>query len=54
MSPWDRSIFSLILNPITNAQTRFARPDYKHHRDFTPVVPFYDDCLLSQRASVTR
>ena len=35
MSPWDRSIFSLILNPIANAQTRFARPDYKHHRDFT-------------------
>ena len=34
MSPWDRSIFSVILNPIANAQTRFARPDYKHHRDF--------------------
>ncbi len=37
MSPWDRRIFSLILNPVTNAQTRFARPDYKHGRDLTPV-----------------
>jgi ectoine hydroxylase len=37
MSPWDRRIFSLILNPIANAQTRFARPDYKHGRDFTQV-----------------
>jgi ectoine hydroxylase len=51
MSPWDRSIFSVILNPIANAQTRFARPDYKHHRDFTPVVPLADDCLLSVRTS---
>jgi L-proline 4-hydroxylase len=51
MSPWDRSIFSVILNPIANAQTRFARPDYKHHRDFTPVVPLADDCLLSGRTS---
>src|SRR5215471_16185242 len=53
MSPWDRSIFSLILNPIANAQTRFARPDYKHHRDFTPVTPLADDCLLTASAGVT-
>lgn len=38
MSPWDRRIFSLILNPITNASTRQARPDHQHHRDVTPVV----------------
>ena len=37
MSPWDRRIFSLILNPVSNHQTRFARPDHQHHRDFTPV-----------------
>jgi ectoine hydroxylase len=52
LSPWDRRIFSLILNPIANAQMRFARPDYKHHRDFTPVVPLADDCLLTMRATV--
>jgi ectoine hydroxylase len=46
MSPWNRSIFSLILNPVHNAQTTFARPEYKHHTDFTPVEPLDDDCLL--------
>ncbi len=38
MSPWDRRIFSLILNPISNRQTTFARGDHQHHRDFKPVV----------------
>ncbi len=38
MSPWDRRIFSLILNPVANRQTTFARPDHQHHRDFTPVI----------------
>jgi ectoine hydroxylase len=47
MSPWDRSIYSLILNPITNAQTRFSRPEYKHHTDFTTVTPLSDGCLLN-------
>jgi ectoine hydroxylase len=47
LSPWDRRIFSLILNPVTNAQTRFARPDYKHGRDFAPVEPLPDDCLVA-------
>jgi len=48
MSPWDRRIFSLILNPVANKQTSFKRPDYQHHRDFTPVVPLADDCLLTE------
>jgi ectoine hydroxylase len=47
MSPWDRRIFSLILNPVANRQTSFKRPDFQHHRDFTPVVPLPDDCLLA-------
>ncbi len=37
MSPWDRRIFSLILNPVCNRQTSFRRGDHQHHRDFTPV-----------------
>ena len=45
MSPWERRIFSLILNPVANAQTTFRRPDHKHHRDFTPVTALADDCL---------
>ena len=46
MSPWDRSIYSLILNPATTAQTKFSRPEYKHHTEFTTVTPLADDCLL--------
>ena len=45
MSPWDRSIFSLILNPTRNALTRETRPDYKHHRDLSDVVELEDNCL---------
>ena len=45
ISPWDRPIFSVILNPVDNALTRLDRPDYKHHRDLTPVTPLADDCL---------
>ena len=47
MSPWDRAIFSLILNPVGNAYTDSDRPDYKHHRDLTPISPLDDDCLLA-------
>ena len=38
LSPFDRRIFSLILNPVSNAYTRTDRPDWKHHRDLTPVA----------------
>ena len=37
MSPMNRAIFSVILNPCDNAQTKFARPKYKHGRDFKPI-----------------
>ena len=50
MSPWDRAIFSLIVNPVSNAFTRTDRPDYKHHRDLTPVEPLDDDCLETPAA----
>ena len=33
----DRAIFSAILNPCDNAQTKFSRPEYKHGRDFNPI-----------------
>ncbi len=51
MSPWDRRIFSLILNPVSNASTRTDRPDHQHHRDLTPVVPLSDDCLGASTSS---
>ncbi len=46
MSPWPRRIFSLIVNPVSNALTRHQRPDYQHHRDLTPITCLDDDCLL--------
>jgi len=45
MSPMDRAIFSVILNPCDNAQTKFARPDYIHGRDFKPIVPSSNNSL---------
>ena len=50
LSPWGRRIFSLIVNPVENAQKRFARPDYMHHRDFSPLIPLEDNCLLAAAA----
>ncbi|WP_126176139.1 phytanoyl-CoA dioxygenase family protein [Tsuneonella rigui] len=46
MSPWNRAIFSLILNPVANAYAKEQRQDHHHHRDLTPVRPLADDCLL--------
>ncbi len=51
ISPWDRRIFSVIVNPVDNALTRHQRADYKHHRDLTPVMPLADDCLAGQAAA---
>ena len=47
MSPMDRAIFSVILNPCDNAQTKFARPDYKHGRNFKPIKPSSNKSLLN-------
>jgi len=49
LSPWDRAIFSLILNPVSNALKRDTRPDFKHHRDLTPITPLSDDCLRADQ-----
>ncbi len=50
LSPWNRSIFSMIVNPVANALTKYGRPDYKHHRDLTPIAPLPDDCLRAAAA----
>ncbi len=50
MSPWDRAIFSLIVNPVSNAYRKTDRPDWKHHRDLTPVAPLGDARLLEEAA----
>jgi L-proline 4-hydroxylase len=51
MSPWDRRIFSLILNPVSNHQTTFKRGDHQHHRDFTPIEPLDTPFLSASAAS---
>ena len=51
MSPWQRRIFSLIVNPVSNAPTAENRPEHQHHRDLTPVTPLEDDCLLAGDAA---
>ena len=51
MSPWDRRIFSLILNPVRNQQTAFGRPEHQHHRDFTPVQALDSSFLPEQIAA---
>jgi ectoine hydroxylase len=47
ISPWDRAIFSLIVNPIANAPQSPTRADHKHHQDLTAVAPLSDDCLAA-------
>lgn len=39
MSPWQRRVFSLIVNPVSNRQRSFQRADHLHHRDVTPLAP---------------
>jgi len=51
MSPWNRRIYSLIVNPIANAYTKQSRPEHQHHRGLSPVTPLGDDCLLTAGAS---
>lgn len=46
MSPWRRTIFSLITNPISNAQTTKKRPEWIHHQDISPIRCLDDSCLI--------
>jgi ectoine hydroxylase len=50
LSPWQRAIFSLILNPVANRYTREKRADHFHHRDVSPVTPLDDGCLIDAQA----
>jgi ectoine hydroxylase len=54
LSPWSRSIFSLILNPVSNHFTSNKRADHFHHRDLTPVTALADDCLLQTSSAFAK
>lgn len=46
ISPWDRVIVYLSLCHVDNHIRQFKRPEWIAHRDFTPIEPLDDDCLL--------
>src|SRR5690606_29198399 len=46
LSPFDRTIVYLSLCHVENHIRRFKRPEWIAHRDFTPIEPLGDDCLL--------
>ena len=46
ISPWNRTILYLSLCHVDNHIRRFKRPEWVAHRDFTPIEPLDDDCLL--------
>ena len=46
LSPWNRVSVYLSLCAVSNHIRRFKRPEYIAHRDFAPISPLPDDCLL--------
>jgi ectoine hydroxylase len=46
LTPWSRWILYLSLNRCDNAIRRFKRPTWIANRDFTPIEPLADDCLI--------
>ena len=45
ISPYDRTISYVTFCSVENHITRFNRPEWIAHRDFTPIEPMADDCL---------
>ena len=50
MTPWGRTIVYVTANRVDNAIRSFKRPAYIAHRDFTPIRPLPEDCLLDGQA----
>jgi L-proline 4-hydroxylase len=46
LSPHDRTIVYLSLCHVENHIRQFKRPEWIAHRDFAPIEPLADDCLL--------
>src|SRR6516165_3847793 len=47
ITPYPRKIVYLTLCAVSNHITKFTRPEWIAHRDFTPNVPVADDALLA-------
>jgi len=46
ITPYPRKIVYLTLCAVSNHITKFTRPEWIAHRDFTPIEPVDDDALL--------
>ena len=46
ITPYPRKIVYLTLCAVSNHITKFNRPEWIAHRDFTPITPVADDALL--------
>ncbi len=46
ITPYPRKIIYLTLCAVSNHITKFTRPEWIAHRDFTPIVPVTDEALL--------
>jgi len=46
ITPYPRKIVYLTLCAVSNHITRFNRPEWIAHRDFTPIEPVADDALV--------
>jgi ectoine hydroxylase len=46
ITPYPRKIVYLTLCAVSNHITKFTRPKFIAHRDFTPIVPVDDESLL--------
>jgi ectoine hydroxylase len=47
ITPYPRKIVYLTLCAVSNHITKFNRPEWIAHRDFTPIVPVADDALIT-------
>ena len=48
ITPYPRKIVYLTLCAVSNHITRFSRPEWVAHRDFTPIQTVDDDALLAR------
>jgi ectoine hydroxylase len=46
LSPWNRTICYITACHVDNHIRAFKRPEWIAHRDFTPIEPLSEDCLL--------
>jgi ectoine hydroxylase len=46
ITPYPRKIIYLTLCAVSNHITKFTRPEFIAHRDFTPIAPVAEDALL--------